>query len=264
MLVGRRGQPRGFTLVDLLIVIGALAVLGTLLLLWLPGRGDNDLRFQNQCTYNLSAIGKAIVMYSATTSDEYPFPLLRSSGDPNVAVNAATAADDIWSPNLGSNGMQNVWLLLKENLVGPTSFHCPADKTWTPRETAAKYGWTAPTQFSYGVHFPYDKDAAGAESAAKLSDANLAPALVIFADRNPGGSVNAQRIPSNHPRWSGESILKKDSSVTFYKSSADSKCGAKGDDIYVNTAGLAGGVPIDPKDKELAGTDTSITPVPSK
>jgi hypothetical protein len=257
----RSHRSRGSTLLDL---AGALLVLPTMVLVVTLGVAREKAR-QAACMANLSATGKAIAMYSAMSNDQYPFPLLREKGDPMAAVNDKTVAKDrehLFDAAMGDSAMQNVWLLISENLIGKAAFRCPSDVTWTPRETAAEYGWTAPTQFSYGVHFPYDKDAAGTESAAKLSDANFNSGLVIFADRSPGGSVNAQRSPTNHG-YHGEAILKRDSSVTFYKSSADSKCGAKSDDIYVNTAGLAGGVPTDPKDKELAGTDTSICPPPA-
>jgi hypothetical protein len=257
--------------VDLLIVIGALAVLGTLLILcWPRGHG---LPHQAACMANLSAIGKSVVMYSVESNDKYRFPLLRSSGDPNAPLSAGTVAEDIWSPDLGANGMQNVWLLVQQNFLSQAAFHCPSDEQWQKRASTAKFGWAGLSEFSYGVQYPYASDAAGLANAAtpavtayfdgpepESSPASSPQACksdsVIFADRNPGGTVDGKRLPSNH-RGDGQAVLKADISVSFYKSLADSNAGLGGDDIYTNAKGVAGGVPVNDK-------DTSITPVPSK
>lgn len=269
MLGGRFGQPKGFTLVDLLCTIGVLVILFVVVVPWM-GKASNAAR-QAACQANLSAIGKSIVMYSGLSNDAQPFPLLRASGDPNAPVNAGTVADDIWSADLGSNGMQNVWLLVKENLIGQAAFHCPSDEQWQQRASTAKYGWAGLAEFSYGVHYPYRSDASDSPNPASLgpdpehpgSGPAVPEGLVMFADRNPGGPVTSDRPSSNHRQSDirdgsqitpGQAVLMRDVSVTFKK---DSNCGVGGDDIYTNAKGLAGGIPVNDK-------DTSITPVPSR
>lgn len=252
---------KGFGLLDL---TASLLVLPTVIMVVVLGSAREQAR-QAACMANLSTIGKGVALYSASTNDQYPFPLLRSQGDPMAPVNATTVAKeqlDMFKPAFGDCAMQNVWLLMGERpFIHSEVFHCPSDGTWTKRTAAAKFGWTAPTEFSYGMHFPYDKDAAGTESAAKLSNADLDPGIVMFPDRSPGGAVGPNLPPTNHGVH-GEAYLKRDYSVSFYKSSEDSKCGYHGDDIYVNTYGKAGGVPTDAKDRK-AGTDTSICPSPA-
>jgi hypothetical protein len=76
---------------------------------------------------------------------------------------------------------------------------------------------------------------------------------VILSDLNPGGpvtSASTARRPSNHPS-EGESVLYRAGNVGFYDSVTDSKAGLNANDIYVNDAGVVGGVP-------LSADDTSI------
>lgn len=220
-----------------------------------------ELARQAACQANLSAIGKSVVMYSGMTSDIHPFPLLRQYGNPNDPVTTSTHANgDLFVGNtnkvLGANGMQNAWVLIDQNLVGQAAFHCPSDGGWTLRLESDRFGWTSPTQFSYGVQWPYDGLDEQSPNPAKLSDSNASPSLVIFTDRNPGGSVSPNRQHSNHGA-DGAAILRKDSSVSFYKNTSNSFGGYGGDDIYTNADGVVGGMPKNTY-------DASITPGASR
>ena len=268
---------KGFTLIELLVVIAIIALLVSILVPTL-GRA-RELARQAACQANLSAVGKAVIMYSALSSDQYPFPLIRQVGDPNIAPSASTHINtDVGIFNgtaLGECGMQNIWPLIKENLLGIDAFHCPSDGGWNKRpknNTTDKYGWTDLTEFSYGVAWPYDAPASPVTAAnknqAQLSDSNAVAGLVIFSDRNPGGNVTASLKPANHSA-DGEAFLRRDSSVSFYKSIANSKCGYTGDDIY-SVGGPTGsaitGCPTEPSPSAgfSASGDTFITPVPSR
>ncbi len=248
-------RQRAFTVVDLLAALGVLVLLAAVVA---PGcQSNGSPRRRNACANNLSAIIKGVALYSALTSDQHPFPLLVSKGDANAKCDFSTCGSDPRNPALGTNAMQNVWLLVEQNMVGEGSFHCPNDKRWTARYSGAKYGWGADTEFSYGMTFPYDFDAAGTRSSAPLSDPNGESGLVVFADRNPGGPVGPGRPPSNHPE-DGETFARRDTSVGFYQNLNDSNAGYNGDDIYVNLAGTAGGTPMN--SGSVSGSDTSICP----
>jgi hypothetical protein len=282
--IGRR-MPSGFTLVNLLAVVGILLLLvfiASMISSLFGGRGHAELRRQSICQANLSAIGKAICMYSSLSNDEFPFPLFKAAPKSDSGVNAppteaSTTNEDlpIGGDSLGDNAMQCVWLLMKEDLISVDAFHCPSDKGWQKRTSSKKYGWTSPNEFSYGVHYPYLTDAAGNPNPARVAsngdsekDATIPlapPSLVIFADRNPGGPVGPGRLPSNHPE-DGMTLLKLDTSVSFRKvdaKSPDSRCGFAGDDIYVNAKGIPGGLPVATSPGSTCG-DTSICPVPSR
>ena len=113
----------------------------------------------------------------------------------------------------------------------------------------------------------------------RLDDPNLNPCVVIMADRVPtGGKVTGLEpgsgvvTPSNHSRdldgGSGESLLRADSSVSYYGNQPNSKGGYLNDDIYVNNAGVLGGEPCntmkDGKSADDGSYDTVITPYPSR
>lgn len=275
-----------FTIVDLACVL-VVAMLGAFLLIGCRS-ASQELARQGACQANLSAIGKNFAIYGGT-SEANPWPVLMSQGDPNAPCNSTTVSDSLWEPwtagttqlstRLGSNAMQNVWVLITSALGGPELFTCPSDPTAgdVRRPTNAggatgnRYGWTHDSQFSYGMHFPYLKDAAGNKNPAYLGDENLNGALVIMADRNPGGPVGPGRPQSNH--GTGVMLLHKGGWVSWYASAADSKAGASydgtnGDDIYVNEKGVAGGLPVETSTGSSTGspfqTDTSICPVPSR
>lgn len=264
---------KGMAVAGLVLAIAGVGLQLSLVVIIFGAAGKpRELARQAACQANLSAIGKSVIMYSAMSSDQYPFPMIAQYGDPNSAPGPSNHVNgdlEIFSGRLGQCGMQNVWPLIKENLVGVDAFHCPSDGGWTRRSEVDKYGWTDLRQFSYGVHWPYDGSTAAPadQNPARLSDPNGSPCLVIFTDRNPQTASGTFPAPSNHSR-DGEAYLRRDSSVSFYKSAGSAgnfNCGYSGDDIYANSAGVPGGIPCDlPGKKGSGATDTSIVPVPSR
>lgn len=268
----RLTRTKGFTLIELLVVIAIIALLVSILVPTL-GRA-RELARQAACQANLKACGSAIALYSASTNDQYPFPLITqyastgtvSANPPTTAINTEFYQGQ-WVTTLQVNAMQNVWLLVSQNLLGSNAFHCPSDGGWTQRANAEKYGWTANTQYSYGVAWPYDGTSNTVLNPAKLSDANLTASLVVMADRNPFTSTNTT-TPSNHTA-DGEACLRRDTSVFFYRSTVDFKAGYANDNIYTpgGSTTLSNGMPADQGSGATAisgNGDTAITPVPSR
>jgi len=243
----RRGN--GFTLGELLILIAVLAVAGFVLFVWLEmGRPLTVHPGYSPCMANLNAIGKAFAMYGAENDDKYP--LLTDQGDATAAVGKHTVSDKLDDGRLGTNAMQNVWVMMKEPCayVPQTAFHCPSDRTWTERTASAKYGWTSDTEFSYGLHWPYAKDAGGNENPAALSIA-LDETFTIMADQCPAsGTVGEKVPPSNHPRH-GTTYLTPAGAVDIHRSTADAVI--NGDDVYLNARGVRGGLPASDADQVL-------------
>ena len=256
-------RTKGFTLIELLVVIAIIALLVSILVPTL-GRA-RELARQAACMANMSAVGKGIKMYSAGSNDRYPFPLIDDEGNPHSQLGTTNHHNtDPFNTAIGRNGMQNMWLLIRDNTISEDAFHCPSDGGWSARNVNDKYGWTSEKQFSYGIHWPYDKNALGTLNLAALSDSNAKAGLVIMADRSPGFKVSSSHPPTNHSA-DGEAILKSDSTVSFYKSEDDSEAGYNNDDIYVNNSGAVGGLPKDATGQTgSARWDTSITPKTSR
>ena len=271
-------REKGFTLIELLVVIAIIALLVSILVPTL-GRAREMAR-QAACQANLSAIGKAVTMYSASSQDRWAFPLLKTTAKwswrsaTDTACTDTTTADDemngttVKTPAcfmqdlIKENPMQNVWLIIVDGQVGEAAFHCPSDGGWAKRTgtNIKKVGWTSNTQFSYGIQFPWDggpgmtAPAGSLPNTAMLSDSNCKPTIVMFADRNPNGPITATNSPSNHTS-DGTTLVRRDTTVAFYNTTSvagvgyngklDSKCGYNADEIYTNKAnpGVAGGPP---------------------
>jgi len=218
-------RTKGFTLVDLLVSIACVAVL-ILIPACMSESGQDEEKDKDQglvdaarlmkCKANLRAVGLAI----ASASAEYPnarFPLLFSTGNPEADVKSTHAARNIESlrTNLAGSeaAMQNVWVMIDKGFITEELFICPADKDAKPREfddsiqrSKRKVGWWSPSQFSYGLHFPYKStmvDGKKVDNPAYLGPM-LKGSFVVMADKNPSLNnepaigVGPRKPPSNH------------------------------------------------------------------
>ncbi len=242
-------KRHGFTMIELLVVIAIIAVLVTLLVPAL--QYALSLARKTTCMGNLDGLGTSLVMYTQSAGGRMPLidrgctsPEGPISSDGSTNVPLGEGGED-WA-GFGENAMQNVWLLIKMDLVGEGAFKCPADDVYVSRRESARAigkdrpeegGWYETANVSYGMHWPYDGTGQNV-NPAPLSDA-LPAAAVILADKNPGGAVSAAiggRAPSNHQKL-GTAYLTASGNGGFCDIADGSQCGKNGDDIYtVQTA----------------------------
>lgn len=137
LIGGRRRTPGGFTLVELLVVIGIIAVLIAMLLPAL-----NKARRQSeavQCASNMRQIGLAIVIY-ADSNDGWLFPPNLGWGNstvylhsPNDGSMAPVAGEENWVyPDLWNQYTYNTVTVPVFGVWNPSIMICPSDRDPAP------------------------------------------------------------------------------------------------------------------------------------
>lgn len=266
---------KAFTLIELMVVIAIIAALAAILVPVVAGLIEKA-RFV-RCGANLNTMGKSLKMYDINQSGE--FPTLARRGDTSMLPPTPEVVNTV-PPNDGSNGdpptatndwtdqgrmalglwpMQQIWPLIVTGRVSASAFHCQGDAGWKPRQSTLTYGWTALTDVSYGVQFPFEGYISGTtlvQNKGWPGSKTRQDRLVVMADRNPGGSVTSGMPHSNHPDI-GCNAVDAGGNVVQYDFPGDSKCGMNSNDIYADNSASGRYFP--------RGTDdTVITPLKSR
>jgi prepilin-type N-terminal cleavage/methylation domain-containing protein/prepilin-type processing-associated H-X9-DG protein len=169
----RRPLPliRGFTLVELLVVIGIMAVLISILLPALNIALDNANRIA--CASNLKQVGAGIAVYLSDNKGTLPYP-------PRVTPDPADAV--WWQPDriqdIDKNGLGPCLRLTPSRLQ---MFRCPSDEQARNRENAGRFPFT--------YTFNSNMNGNGPNPVKKLSQIKD-PAAKIFVYEENGVSID--------------------------------------------------------------------------
>jgi prepilin-type N-terminal cleavage/methylation domain-containing protein len=183
----RTAPRRGFTLVELLIVIGLIALLISLLIPALNKAREQSNRAK--CLGNLRTLGQSMFLYASTFKDRLP-----NCNPPGVASN--TAAADMALVAFANNFVRS-----------PKVFFCPSDKGSPPEEIV-----TAMPQVPNSARISYDFYSVYwlPEYGPKLSvlknaplawDVGVDPSAVFNPDQNHGPTGGNVVHSDGHAEW---------------------------------------------------------------
>lgn len=259
------GRDRGFTIIELLVVIG---IIGLLMGILLPAM--EHVRHQgyiDKCASNLRQIGLANSMYCNDNAGNYPRTLY-VAGAALVEGTGISAVNPFQAGGVLANDLTAApYLLLRSEQLSTAIFICPYNDATEyavdqadPQKHSNFTDWTRNLAYSFADPYP---DKSAADAGYRLTN-HMRGDFPIASDLNPGIKTNPKvdvtaaviGAPSrvieqanslNHEQ-DGQNVLYADGHVTFQSTPL---CGIAQDNIFTNQANQVPGSPVNATDAIL-------------
>lgn len=248
-----RSIRRGFSFVELLVVVGILVILAAIFIPYVSKVRESDHRAR--CSDNLNAIMRALRNYADANHDFYPSVTYDAVHSPNGYV-AYTGADSP-DPFAKDTRVQPndvtaaLWLLVRQRLVKPGVFVCPStSNTADPVLIAgAESRVDQRSNFFDGTHLSYSYSSPYSSAPGYQMNDTRPADFALMADKNPGVEppeldnvmgpaydappFELAKANSNNHGKAGQNVLYADGHVAFQTTAY---CGVgtaeKRDNIY--------------------------------
>jgi prepilin-type N-terminal cleavage/methylation domain-containing protein/prepilin-type processing-associated H-X9-DG protein len=274
----------GFTLVELLAVVG---ILGLLIAILLPTIGGvRERAYRVKCANNLRQLGVALTLYSSAQPDRaFPRTQFDPKKDKMLLDNAGYGVAEPFGGRgyVGENNVPaSLFVLFRVQRLDPGIFVCPSTEAqpgWVTQDRRTSSNWQKYTDnVSYSLAAPFPSPS-GTKTGFIWKN-NYKAEFALMADINPGtrGGASppnnsegpAHTAPpgkmaaanSNNHRNQGQNVLYGDGHVQFQTTPycGMPRAGGFNDNIYTAGTGDRGttdesAMPLDDKDSVLLPTD---------
>lgn len=256
----KRTPRRGFTLVEILVVAGVVALLMGILIPAISKARESAKR--THCAANLRGIGQALLAYATSNRNQFPRIIAQPTDDDaymEAFEPAANVPNPFESPANGKNASYAaLFLLVRNELIGADKFVCPSTidlvdnfEGSSPKQRSnftnirsSEGGQLVPTNCSYSYANMYP-NRRGISAGVRMRMGALKSGFPLVADKSlrrcalyPDNSsnVSSDGRPGNsrNHNKSGQNVLYADGSVGW---SITNRAGISGDNIYTRESG---------------------------